>query len=366
MLVYFILLIVTFVAGIFINKNKSKYGLLSFIAIAVVSLTIGLRYKTGIDWVHFKQCYERVVLGLNVDIEIGFKLLSLLFGKYLMLDSWTIFTIMALLCICPLYAVEKKYYKNLYILVPLYLLLNLTSSLTVSRQYAAMGMMVWAIKYLLIEKDNIRYVTLGVLAALLHSTAFLFIPIFWFIANSKIVQLRCMHVYIILFFVMTFVSQYSTEIFAYIYDKFSILGLYIGKESYTDNIHVWADQVGNEEDEVSKIGSFLTSISTLMLIYYGDKLLKDSGNLFLYFMYHVSVIGNIIYPTFQSQELLKRIVWYFTIFTPFIYAPILDKYVFNKSFLAKVSLGRYLMLIWLVYIFYSYLNQGAAINFRFS
>lgn len=108
----------------------------------------------------------------------------------------------------------------------------------------------------------------------------------------------------------------------------------------------------------------INKVSTLLLICCGDKFLKSHENKFYFFIYHLSVIGLIIYPIFQSQELLKRLVWYLTIFSPLMYSLIIKEYVFLSD-IKKMSVGKILLLVWMIYTLYSYLMQGEAMNYNF-
>lgn len=363
MIPYLIIFIIALTFSIFALKDSKKYWLFSWISIIAISLLIGLRYNTGIDWLHFDQCYRRIVLGYNVDIELGFKALSILFGKYFGLGSWTIFTVMAVSFVFPLYFLGRENMNYLYIFVPLFICLNLTNSLTVSRQYAAMGMILCSCKYLS-SNDLKKYIVCCLLAILLHSTSFMFAIIFYLLYHLKWIGHRLLKTYLVLFFISFILQKYSDSIFTYIYDNFNFIAIYVGKESYVDNINIWADKVGMLENTDTPFRMAINKVSTLLLICYGDKFLKSHENKFYFFIYHLSVIGLIIYPIFQSQELLKRLVWYLTIFSPLMYSLIIKEYVFLSD-IKKLSVGKILLLVWMIYTLYSYLMQGEAMNYNF-
>lgn len=363
MIPYLIIIILALLSSILAIKQANKFWLFSWIGIIAISLIIGLRYNTGIDWLHFDECYRRIVLGYTVDIEFGFRALSLFFGKILNFNSWTIFTIMALCFVFPLYFVGKDNKKILFILVPLFICLHLTNSLTVSRQYAAMGILLCSFKYL--KNNEIKkYVVCCIIALSFHSTSLMFSLLFFILYRIKWIKRHFLIPYLVLFLVTIYLSNFADSIFTYIYDNLNFIAVYVGKDSYVDNISIWADQVGLLEDADTPFRKAMSYLSTLLLIYYGDKFLKKHDEKPYYFIYHVSVIGLIIYPTFQSQELLKRIIWYFTVFSPFMYALILKEYIFSRN-IKKISIGKVLLIVWMVYSFYSYLMQGEAMKYEF-
>lgn len=363
MIPYLIIFIIAVIFSIFATKYSKKYWLFSWGGIIAIALIIGLRYNTGIDWLHFDECYRRIVLGYNVNIEVGFKVLSIFFGRILNFNSWTIFTIMALCFVFPLYFLGEQNKKIILVLVPLFICLHLTNSLTVSRQYAAMGILLCSFRYL---KDNEikKYVACCLLAVLFHSTSLLFAFLFYILYHIKWIQRHFLIPYLVFFFITIFLSKYADSIFTYIYDNLNFVAVYVGKDSYVDNISIWADQVGMLEDADTPFRKAMTYLSTLLLIFYGDKFLKSHDQKPYYFIYHLSVIGLIIYPTFQSQELLKRIIWYFTVFSPLMYALIIKEYIFSRN-IKKISIGKILLIVWMIYSFYSYLMQGEAMNYEF-
>lgn len=361
MIAYLIIFFTALLSGFFIYKDCKRTWFWISLGAIIISLIIGLRYNVGIDWLHFHQMYNRINFGLDVDVEIGYKYMSLFFGRYLGYGSWTIFTFMALCFIFPIYIIGKKYKKIAYIMVPIYLFMNLTNSLTVSRQYAAMGLLILAFRFL-VDNDKNRYLIFSVLAICLHTTAILYVVLFFIVYKCNFIQHRCLYVYFFLFIISIVFFNKIESLLPWIYDNFVGIGAYIGRKGYAENEEIWESQLLMESGG-SIFSYYMSCLSTGLLIFYGDRLLRNYPNKILFFIYHITVISNILLPIFISQELLKRMLWYMTIFTPIIYAFIYDIYLFRNN--KKVNIGSCLLIVNLLYMFYSYLAQGVSMNYRF-
>lgn len=361
MFAYLIILLVALITGALIYKDNRKKWLWTSLSAIIISLIIGLRNNVGIDWLHFHQMYNQIVYGANVDVEIGYKFLSLLFGKLLGLGSWAIFTIMAFCFILPMYVFGIKYSKIAYILIPIFLFMNLSNSLTVSRQYAAMGLLLTAFKFLT-DNDKKRYVIFSILAICLHSTAIPYVLLFLVLYRFTFFQHRCLYVYLCLLVISIVFFKEIESFFPWIYDHFVIVGNYIGRENYVENEQIWTNQLLVEKSN-SAFSYYMSCLSTGLLIFYGDKFLKQHPDKAFYFIYHITVISNIFLPICLSQELLKRMLWYLTIFTPIIYAFIYDVYLFRH--IKRINIGICLLIINLLYMLYSYLAQGLSMDYKF-
>lgn len=357
--IYLIILIIALLTGLLLGKQSDRYWLWAAVGSVAISLLIGLRDNVGIDWLHFHQMYNWIVMGNDEEVEVGFKYLSLFFGRVLNLGAWTIFTVMAFCFIFPFYVISKKYKNIAYLLITIFLLLNLTNSLTVARQYAAMGVFVWAFKYL-VEGETKKYLIMSLCAAAFHTTVILYVVLFYFLYKLNF-QKRCMKPYAVLLVLSIIFSNKIESAFSWIYENMAVIGLYIGRGDYAENAQIWENQLAMEQ-EVSAFAYYMSCLSNALLIYYGDKILKTSNDKSLYFIYHITVVSNIFLPICLSQELLKRMVWYMTVFTPIIFAVIYSRYLFRNP---KFNLGTCLLLLNLLYMVYSYLMQGDAMNYKF-
>lgn len=359
--VYLIILVTALLTGLLLDKDSKRYWLWAIVGSTTISLLIGLRNNVGIDWLHFHQLYQWITFGQDVDIEAGFKYLSLFFGKVLNLGSWTIFTVMAFCFIFPFYVISSKYRDKAYILITIFLLLNLTNSLTVARQYAAMGLFVWAFKYLS-GGDTKKYLIMSLCAVAFHTTVILYVVAFYFLYKCNFFLHRCFKLYAALLVLSILFSYQIESLFSWVYENFVVIGVYLGRSEYVDNAQVWENQLLGVENERTVVSYWMNCLSNGLLIYYGDKLLKGAQNKNLYFLYHITVISNILLPICLSQELLKRMIWYMTIFTPIVFALIYKQFFFKNK---KINLGSCLLLLNLLYMLYSYLMQGEAMNYKF-
>lgn len=358
---YFLIFIIALLSGVLLYKDSKRYWLWGCLGTIIISLLIGLRNNVGIDWLNFRQMFYWVVMGQDVNVEFGYKYLSLFFGKILNLGSWTIFTVMAFCFIFPVYVISKKYKDIAYLLIVIYLFMNLSNSLTVSRQYAAMGLFIWAFKYLS-EGEIKKYFIMSLCAIAFHTTVILFVVMFFTLYKFRLFQNRCFKLYAVLLVLSILFSDKIKSMFSWMYENLVVIGVYLGRTEYVENSQIWENQLMTLDTEGSVYAYYMSCLSTGLLIYYGDKLLNGAKDKSLYFLYHITVVSNILLPICLSQELLKRMIWYMTIFTPIIYALIYKQFFFKNI---KLSIGKCLLLINLLYMFYSYLMQGEAMNYKF-
>lgn len=359
-LVYLITLFFIFLSAIKINQHSKTKQYWSYACIGILPFVLveGFRYMVGLDWLHYQEVYEYIAKGGDwYQQDLIFILTGIIFGKYCGFPCWSLFVILAIAYIYPIYFYANKNRKIALFLIPLYVLMNFCDAEVISRQYAALGFTYIAMYYL-DNKENVKFLLYMLIGGIFHSTIIIFIPIYW-LFHSRFFHFNCKKIYIILFIGAILIKD--------IYSIFPELNFWlvagstlIGKGQYAANSEefLYGDQfvLGT----MNPIYRFFFYLITLIIIIQGDKLIRKNNN--LYFYYHISCLGLILYPLFYQQELIKRMILYFIIFSPVILA-----YIFRKEFLDSKGLSMRSAIYILIPIYFSYtiLATGIVNDFQF-
>ncbi|MFI3175862.1 MAG: EpsG family protein [Eubacteriales bacterium] len=165
------------------QQVRNQYAL--FTIFLVLFLVAALRYYVGNDYLAYLNIFENIYVERTVSTEIGFnsvvRFYQLLFGQS------TFIPIFATISGITIYFMLKALYEQLDWFFYGFLLFMLTGfylmSLNTIRYYAALGIVMYSIKYLQ-KKDYLPFCLYVGLAASLHKTAIVVIPAYWFL-NRK-------------------------------------------------------------------------------------------------------------------------------------------------------------------------------------
>jgi hypothetical protein len=171
---------------------KQYKGYLRYVAFAILLVFIGLRYKVGADWLQYYTYYDNVesIWTILFDAknapyfydhnwEPGFKLLMSL-GKSVGLEFEVVIFLITAFNLYSLNRFLKQYLKtdvNLFLM--LFLSLNMLREFDILRQSLAFYIMLFAYQY--INKSFIKYLLICLIAAMFHTSAVIFIPLYWFL-----------------------------------------------------------------------------------------------------------------------------------------------------------------------------------------
>lgn len=172
----------------FIEQNK---GYIRYILLAILLVFVGLRYKVGSDWLQYYTYYDNVEDIWTVITspknapyfwdhpwEPGFKVLMSLFKSTGVEFEIVIFSITAF-NIYSLNRFLKKYIKSdISLFLVIFLSLNMIREFDILRQSLAFYIMLFAYSY--VNKSFLKYLLICALAMLFHTSAAIFIPLYWF------------------------------------------------------------------------------------------------------------------------------------------------------------------------------------------
>ena len=175
--------------------NKSRYNNKLFIIASLILLIIsGFRYETGGDWQSYTLVFEQIesiwdiLKGNNNgfythNIEIGFKLL-VSFAKGIINNVQFLFFIVSCILVFFLYKSIRTYSKYAILsLIIYYSTLYFQLDFIAIRQGIAVMIFFYSIKFIY-EKNKIKYFTFIFIAGLFHTTAFLLLPLYYFLGRS--------------------------------------------------------------------------------------------------------------------------------------------------------------------------------------
>lgn len=184
---YFLILLIIFVCAISENiKQKASQNvkftssiLRPFVHILLAFFS-GLRFKVGVDYDNYISIFNQ-----DVDYSVnepGFELLisalTSIGATYQMM-----FLIMAIITQCFVYNTFKRYAHGFWLATIVYYCFSTfyLASFNGSRQYVAIAICIWALKYVY-DKKIVRFLISIILASFcFHYTALLFIPIYYFL-----------------------------------------------------------------------------------------------------------------------------------------------------------------------------------------
>lgn len=182
-------------------KQKNSDGILSFqaitylraqhfIALILISLIVGFRYEVGVDWEGYLNYFQtlKIYKGLNsftLSSEPAFAFINLLVIRLDLGYQWMFFV----LAFISWYFLFKSLPKYLIPLLVFFLFVDeyFFWSMNGVRQFAAMSMWVYSIRYIL-RRNITQYLIIIFLASLFHRSALVLIPLYfipYFTMNNK-------------------------------------------------------------------------------------------------------------------------------------------------------------------------------------
>lgn len=350
-IIYSIIFFSFLICGYFAGKKNNNYWKIALFPILIFTLIEGIRYKVGVDWQHYVDLYNYSAKGIDMSVELGFAFLSKIYKNIFGLGYQSIFATMAFLMVLGCWFFGQRNKECLWLSITLFISMFTNTSETLSRQFAALGCCLMVTFYYF-ERRYLYSLLFLAVAYSFHSSSILIVPVLLLSYLLTISKIDLHFVYFIALLFITFfydILGYTTDI----YSAISLLGAYIGKDNYVDNQALIYGYGFVFEDDQSAFLKSMNFLTTLSIIFYGNKFIKE-GNKESAVLYHIVVIGNILMPAFYTQEILKRLLYYFTIFTPFVIAELSwIQYKQNKNTKEMVLFG-----VIVIYNYYRYFSMA--------
>lgn len=182
MLVYLVLLIVSFVPEFIPKFNTNKYKLL---VISIIGLVICFGYTNGSDWRYYEEFYNDIDLAYpfyEIPFEYGYYFLMLSF-RYLNFDFWTFFIFTKIvLYIINIHFLLKYQKEHFYISFSIYIFLFGLSLYIDNPMRTLIASTIFLFSYKHLEAGNIKtYFFIVLLASFFHIVSLLFITLYWLV-----------------------------------------------------------------------------------------------------------------------------------------------------------------------------------------
>lgn len=335
-----------------LNKN---YLIVSFFSIVLFSLTTGLRYVDGGDFMGYLIDYNNLNLEQDIlsDSRYNFGYFGLMYVlKTLGLPPQFLFVTIAFLQISLIYKwCSTKKFLLPWVIFFYFTTLLLFESMNIIRQAIALSMILYSTRYIH-NSERIKFILIIILAYGFHSSAIFFLP-FYFLIQKDFIKNKIIKITLLIF---SFIL--SEIIFSEFFRQFTNYSILIGAEGYAR----LDDDLFTENRESSlNIGIYSILIIDIIILYYSDKLKKIfreyNFTSYLNFFYLGALISPVISST--NSVLLYRVFFYFTSFR-FIVLSFLCFYLFSikKNFVNKLI--GYLIVLFFLLWFINAINNGSA------
>ena len=341
------------IGTIFISSTKKKWGFAALIGLAIVIIFAAGRDVVGTDFETYVNGFKRnAAMSWSTFFETTHNdILFNLINKITYTQGGRVLTwgVIAALIVIPVYTTLRDEYPNISIGTSMYVFFFLmyTTAFNVSREYIAVAIVFWGIKYVFKDKF-IPFAACVFIAGLFHKSAFIAIILWllWSHKDHKPIKGTKRGFLIVI-----------TTIAVYAYQ--SIISLITSNISYFEDYESYAfDKAGGANRD------FFLNLVVLFVILIASKNLKKLDPR-LDYMVLLLTIATIIGITGFSHPQVKRIAYYFSLpaeLTIFGYLPSTSK-IFSKN-LVKLLICMYALARFTLVAYY--LKQGHLIPYEFS
>ena len=152
----------------------------------VYAFVLGYRWDYAFDWWQYYNTFNDIQHGLlyRESTEKGYLLVNIILGK-LGFDFYSIFIFEGFIYILSIYILLKHNKLALVFALPLIYMGCRYNCLNISRQFFAQSIL-WIGFYYLLKNNKKIYWILGIIACSIHSSAYIWIIIFYFAPKLKL------------------------------------------------------------------------------------------------------------------------------------------------------------------------------------
>lgn len=335
-----------------LGYSPKKYDVYGIIGLAVVIIFAAGRNRVGTDFVTYMNIFKRYAAmewgdffsKVNDDILFNF------INKITYSIGGRVFTwgVIAALIVIPIYSTVKKHYSDMDIscAMVVFLLLMYTTSFNVSREFIAVAIVFWGMKYVF-ENKFFKFALCVIIATMFHASAFVAIT-FWLFWSHKTDSAVVGNRRVLLIIAATIAVLGYQSIISFFSSNVSLF------ESYASYAN---DKDGGSNRE------FYLNLLVLFVISKLYKKFKDKDPR-LEFLFSLLIVANLIGITGFSHPQVKRLAYYFSVPSQVIifgYLPFcVEKH--NKAF---TTVSIYLYAIARFTLTAYILEQGHLIPYRF-
>lgn len=304
------------------KKNKPLDSSLHFYIAAIsFALIVGLRWNVGIDYPAY---YDLIMGNHTYDSELGrLELIPRLSIAIISENGYQFYLWFIFMAFIQIFFLLKAFKGDLKVFVIwgvfFYLTNHLEHSMNIIRQEAAMSIILYA--YTLLTNGKVKqYVGWILFASLFHFSSIICLP---FVFLRK-VQLKLPVYAQLMIYALIFI--YGNDIISFILD--TLLGGF-GNFSYISKL----EAIENDEFDIqsgSGLGVLFINFKYILLILFSRTLSKEYRQQGFDIIYTITFIGMCFYRVSMNNQILSRIMMFFTIGFIICYAMML-MYIATKT-----------------------------------
>ena len=288
-------------------ENKSLFLDIRFwIPSLVYAFLLGYRWDYAYDWEQYYNTFNYIQSGLlyRDSTEKGYLFINYLLGQC-GFDFYSIFILEGFVYILSIYVLIKHNRLAVVFSLPLLYMAFRYNGLNISRQAFAQSIL-WIGFYFLMNRKKKWYFILGAIACSIHSSAYVWIVIFYLVRYLKFPSIKVSLLFYSVSWSLSTVIQTVLVMFS------TLLTTYIIVNKGYDSSHMMNERFIREQNSIFQllvygtihIGYILTSyfvINKIKTISKYEKLLVLIGI--------IGICANIIG---RSHEIIDRFFWYFS------------------------------------------------------
>ena len=288
-------------------EEKPTINYKYFLSLIIISIIVGYRYNVGVDWDGYRIAF--LDSGSLTFRENSFEFGYFIINKTMNLLGFSYQQLFFLINFITWYFIYKSIPNRLlfYFIFFLFCSEFFFWSMNGIRQFTAISLLLFSIKYI-IDRKLIKYLLLLAVASLFHKTVFFLFPLY-FIPYKHLYNRTIM---VGIFCFSLFLANIS-QIVKVIEEGVSALAfLYNLQNPFLDRYFVARGGLVLEEDIALGAGYLLIVLSNLFLLLMSRDIVEKNPSLKIY--YFLFFLGAVIYNLSYSTLELTRLNQYFIIF----------------------------------------------------
>lgn len=316
--IFYNLIVILSAAFLYISEHeKTKIGrnISTFVAFLITVIPSAIRFEIGSDYVSYKDYFERLSYGTEIDIEPGFLLIYKTIIALGLSYEW-FFAVVAILIYVFVFLSYPK--KNRFLAHLIFMLLFYLASMNIIRQILAITIVIYALSNYLNNKHLIRYLLTLFFAASFHTVALIFLFIPFFNNRLSLSSLKSFSWVTLLLWLAIFLGG-ATLI--------TTIELFITQLSFFDYAeYLGSERYGVNTSNLNYINIFIRALFYLTPVLFIKRIIKISPQyhlyLFIYILYIISwalSLNIIIFYRVQGAFAFS-LIWIFLII--YTYKPI--------------------------------------------
>ncbi len=336
-----------------IEKLKIQH----LLSILIIALFIGFRYKVGVDWEGYRNDFFALKKNVNPSFfsqsyELGYYIISLVIAKIGLSYQW-LFFLVALISWIFIYKSIPTF------LLPLLIFFIFVDefffwSMNGMRQYAAMSIWLFSIRYLS-NKQFIKYIICILFASLFHTSALLFIPLY-FIPYQKLFQRQIWFILFIISFIIGSSGLFLKMVENSLISLSHVIPFLKSYLHYIENNRFFVD-----ESVKVGFGFYFRIIVNALIIFFSYRVVKTYPKTSIYFV--LLFFGIILFNLTYNISLLGRFNNYFLFIRTIVLAILVYYYWRIPQY--RIFVIAFCFLYFILFIFAIYNSSNLCNPFRF-